>query len=288
MKNHESSNSNCTDNIFYTTNFNNQGIRQKSMKGELANLSYTFNNMADTILKNIDELKEVDSLRWELIANVSHDLRSPLSVIHGYIETMLMKEDKLSSAERQKYLQIILDSSERLNNLVSDLFELSKLEARQIQLKKEPFFINELMIDAAQQFNVLADKKHIEIKSDISTTLPMVKADISLMERVIQNLLSNAIQYTPEKGNIVLNVKQVKDNIEVNIENTGKGISAEELPNIFERYYKVSKDHSIVKGTGLGLAIVKKILDIHNIPINVKSTPSKFTSFSFMIPVFQG
>jgi signal transduction histidine kinase len=263
-------------------------IPEKAMKGELADLSHTFNNMADTILKNIDDLKEVDSLRRELIANVSHDLRSPLAVIHGYIETMIMKEEKLTPEDRQKYLQIILDSSERLKDLVSDLFELSKLEARQIQLKKEAFFINELMIDAAQQFNILAKKKHIKIKSEISTTLPMVKADISLMERVIQNLLSNAIQYTPENGSISLNVAKVDNSIKVNIENTGEGISKEDLPNIFNRYYKVSKDHSGIKGTGLGLAIVKKILDIHNIPIDVKSKPSEFTSFSFMVPVYQG
>ncbi len=183
-------------------------IPEQAMKGELADLSHTFNNMADTILKNIDELKKVDSLWRKLIANVSYDLRSPLAVIHGYIETMIMKEDKLSSKEQQKYLQIILDSSDRLTNLVSDLFELSKLEARQIQLKKEPFFINELVLDAAQQYNTLADKKRIQIKSDISITRPMVRADISLMNRVIQNLLSNAIQYTPEKGNISLNVNQ--------------------------------------------------------------------------------
>jgi signal transduction histidine kinase len=263
-------------------------IPDRAMKGELADLSHTFNNMADTILKNIDELKEVDSLRRELIANVSHDLRSPLAVIHGYIETMIMKENKITADDRQKYLQIILDSSERLKHLVSDLFELSKLEARQVQLKAEAFFINELMIDAAQQFNILADKKHIKINSHISTILPMVKADISLMERVIQNLLSNAIQYTPENGSISLHVTKVNDGIQVNIENTGAGISEEDLPNIFNRYYKVSKDMGGIKGTGLGLAIVKKILDIHNIPINVKSKPSQFTSFSFTMPVFQG
>jgi len=261
-------------------------IPEKAMKGELADLSHTFNNMADTILKNIDDLKEVDSLRRELIANVSHDLRSPLAVIHGYIETMIIKEDKLTSEERQKYLQIILDSSERLKNLVADLFELSKLEARQIQLKKEPFFINELMLDAAQRYKILAGKKDIEIKSEISTALPMVSADISLMERVIQNLLTNAIQYTPEKGSILLDVAKVDNNIEVKIENTGEGIPEEELPNIFNRYYKVSKDSGI-KGTGLGLAIVKKILDIHDISINVSSKPNEFTSFSFSMPVYQ-
>jgi len=258
-------------------------IPERKMRGELASLSRTFNNMADTILKNIDELKEVDSLRRELIANVSHDLRSPLAVIHGYIETIMLKDDSLSTEDRKKYLQIILDGSEKLKRLVSDLFELSKLEANQIIPQYEKFFISELMADAAQQYTVFAEKKGINIQTAISPSVPMVEADISLMERVIQNLLSNAIQYTPVDGEIKLEVKSVDNNIAVNIENTGEGIPENDLPHIFDRYYKVNKEKSGIEGTGLGLAIVKKILDLHNIPISVKSKSGKFTSFSFIM-----
>ncbi len=262
----------------------NARIPQKLMKGELASLSFTFNNMADTILKNIDELKEVDSLRRELIANVSHDLRSPLAVIHGYIETLLIKEDKLTSEERKKYLQIILDGSDRLKNLVADLFELSKLDAKQVKLNKEMFFINELVADAAQQHLVFAEKKHISIDSNISTSIPMVEADIKLMERVIQNLMSNAIQYTPENGKVSIRVNRLDNAVEVALENTGDGIEEKDLPHIFDRYYKVGKEKSGIEGTGLGLAIVKKILDLHQVPIKVKSKVGEFTSFSFIIP----
>ncbi|MCF8368698.1 MAG: HAMP domain-containing histidine kinase [Bacteroidales bacterium] len=260
-------------------------IPENKMKGEMAILSRNFNNMADTILQNIDELKQVDSLRRELIANVSHDLRSPLAVIHGYIETMMIKEDNLSPEERKKYLQIILDGSIRLKNLVADLFELSKLDAKQINLKKEKLFLNELVADAAQHYQVFAEKKHITINSDISESLPMVEADISLMERVIQNLLSNAIQYTPENGQVKINVLQNANEIEVGVENSGAGIPEKDLPHIFDRYYKVGKEKSGIEGTGLGLAIVKKILDLHQIPIQVKSKVNEFTSFRFAIPI---
>ena len=259
-------------------------IPQEKMKGELANLSRTFNKMADTILRNIEELKKVDSLRRELIANVSHDLRSPLAIVHGYIETLMIKDSSLSEQDRKKYLQIVLDSSERLKQLVADLFELSKLEANQVSPQKEAFFINELVADAAQRYSVMASHKNIEIQSDISTSVPMVEADISLMERVIQNLMSNAIQYTPEQGQIKLVVKNVQDSVEVNIENTGEGIQETDLPHLFDRYYKVNKEKSGIEGTGLGLAIVKKILDLHNISINVKSKAGELTSFSFLIP----
>ncbi|HYW94126.1 MAG TPA: HAMP domain-containing sensor histidine kinase [Bacteroidales bacterium] len=261
-------------------------IPEENMKGELSTLSHTFNNMADTILKNIDALKEVDSLRRELIANVSHDLRNPLAVIHGYIETLIIKEKNLSDEERMKYLQIVLNGSEKLKHLVSDLFELSKLETQQITLHIEPFFINELVQDAVSNLRLMAERKNITIKTDISTSLPLVEADISMMERVIQNLMDNAIHYTPEKGTIILNVNMMEREVEVNISNSGDGIPEKDIPYIFNRYYKVNKEKSGIGGSGLGLAIVRKILDIQNIPIHVRSTPGEFTTFSMLIPVY--
>jgi signal transduction histidine kinase len=258
-------------------------IPEKNMRGELKMLSHTFNDMADTILRNIDELKQVDTLRRELIANVSHDLRSPLAIIHGYIETLLIKDDKLTPKERQNYLQIVLNGSEKLKDLVADLFELSKLEARQVELKKESFFINELLQDTVQQYQLSAKEKQVAIESDISTAVPMVVADLTLMERVIQNLVSNAVKYTPEKGSIHVDVRKKDAAVEVEVRNSGKGIPADDLPHIFDRYYKASSQKAD-GGTGLGLAIVKKILDLHNIDIRVSSTPGDYTSFSFSVP----
>ncbi len=264
----------------------NARIPEERMKGELSTLSHTFNSMADTILRNIDSLKEVDTLRRELIANVSHDLRNPLAIIHGYIETLIIKEKDLSSTERAKYLQIILNGSEKLKRLVADLFELSKLETQQVRVDKEPFFINELVQDAVTNLKLLAERKNIIIESEISTSLPLVVADISMMERVIQNLMDNALHYTPEKGIITLKVSKVEDSVELDIRNTGEGIPEKDLPFIFNRYYKVNKEKSGIEGSGLGLAIVRKILDIQKIPIRVNSQPGKFTSFSLLIPVY--
>jgi len=262
----------------------NARIPEKKMKGELGVLSRTFNNMADTILRNIDELKQVDSLRRELIANVSHDLRNPLAIVHGYIETLIIKDESLSAKERKRYLKIILEGSEKLKRLVADLFELSRLEAGQIRIKKEPFLINELMQDTVHHYQLIMEEKKLELDAEIATSVPMVYADISLFERVIQNLMSNAIQYTPEMGSVKVKVKKVQDKVEVEVRNSGKGIPEEDLPHIFDRYYKVSKEKSGIEGTGLGLAIVKKILDIHNINIAVSSIPDKYTSFSFSVP----
>lgn len=261
----------------------NARIPEKNMKGELKILSHTFNTMADTILRNIDDLKEVDTLRRELIANVSHDLRSPLAIIHGYIETLLIKGEKLTPGERQNYLEIILKGSERLRNLVSDLFELSKLESGHVEIKKESFFITELLQDTVRQYRLAAEQKGIRLETEISTSAPMVLADLTLMERVLQNLISNAVKYTPEKGIIRVDVRKKARQVEVEVRNTGEGIPLEDIPRIFDRYFKAGVQKS-GSGTGLGLAIVKKILDLHGIEINVSSTPGDFTAFSFSVP----
>jgi signal transduction histidine kinase len=241
--------------------------------------------MADTLLTNIDELKKVDSLRRELIANVSHDLRNPLAVIHGYIETLMIKDDELSSEDRKEFLKIILSSSDKLKGLVVDLFELSKLEAGQIEANKEPFFINELVYDTSRKYQLLAGQKDIQLRYQIAESLPMVYADISMIDRVIQNLMDNAIKYTPEKGWINLQVERVNGSVKVAFQNSGEGITEKDIPFIFDRYYKINNTASGIKGTGLGLAIVKKILDIHNIAVGVKSIPNEITSFYFDIPV---
>lgn len=251
--------------------------------GELADLANTFNHMADTILKNIEELKEVDALRRELIANVSHDLRSPLSVIHGYIETLMIKNDTLSDEERVQYLQIVLKSSERLNKLVADLFELSKLEADQVKVQYEKFNIHDLLDDTARQYQLAAKSRKVTLKSNLSGE-SMVNADLALMHRAIQNLVDNALKYTPENGEVEISAKANNGNVEVWVSNSGDGIPKEQLEHIFDRYYMLPKDKSKSEGSGLGLAIVKKIMDIHQFGIKVQSVKGGRTTFSFALP----
>lgn len=255
--------------------------------GELANLSQTFNHMADTILGNIEELKKVDKLRRELIANVSHDLRTPLAVIHGYVETMMMKQGSLTAEEEQKYFQIILNSSENLKKLVSDLFELTKLEARQVELSKQPFAISELLWDAHKKFEILAGEKNLRINTQIDAKEAVVYADLRLMERVIQNLVDNAIKYSPEDSEINLQLSQEGKEVLVSISNTGEGIKEEDIPQVFNRYYKTEKHINTNKSTGLGLAIVKNILEMHHSLIQVKSKLNQYTTFYFRLPLYQ-
>jgi signal transduction histidine kinase len=257
-------------------------------KSELSEFAESFNDMADTIVKNIGEIKTMDNLRRELVANVSHDLRTPLATIQGYIETIMMKSDTLSEEEKKNYMQIIFSSTERLRNLVEELFELSKLEAKESKPTPEPFPITELIQDIQQKNLVIAKQKNLELALDFPYNLPLVYADISMMERVLQNLIDNAFKFTPEGGTVTIGLVRQKDDIQVSISDTGQGIKKEDIPHIFDRYQKAERIYRNDNvGLGLGLAIVKKILEVHNIEIDVQSSIGEGTIFSFSVPVFK-
>ncbi len=257
-------------------------------KGELGEFASSFNDMADTIVRNMEEMKTMDNLRRELVANVSHDLRTPLATIQGYIETILMKADTLSEAERKKYMETIFSSTERLRNLVEELFELSKLEARESKANPEPFSIAELVQDIQQKNLITAESKNIDLSLKFPYDLPLVNADIGMMEKVLQNLLDNALKFTPDGGNITIRLTPEKNFIFVSIKDDGQGISQDALPHIFERYQKAERTNlSDNEGLGLGLAIVKKILEVHEIAINVESDKEKGTVFSFKVPIYR-
>ncbi|GJM30179.1 MAG: two-component sensor histidine kinase [Cyclobacteriaceae bacterium] len=264
--------------------------------GELRTLALTFNEMAAQLLDNIEKIKTTENLRRELVANVSHDLRTPLSIIHGYVETMLMKADSMNGEQLSQYLQTILKSTERLKKLVGDLFELSKLEAQEIKPKKEAFFITELVQDVSQKHKLVAEKRNITIVPVVDNNVPMVHADVSLIERVLQNLMDNAIKFSADGGIVTIETHNHGNDVEVKVTDTGRGIPEEDIPLVFDRYFNLTKSNAAKfneedpvskTSVGLGLAIVKKILEIHNATIHLTSKLNKGSAFSFRLPVYQ-
>ena len=255
-------------------------------RGAFASIAATFNNMAARIEANVDQLHSVNRLRRELIANISHDLRTPLAIIKGFIETLLMKNDTLPAADRERHLTTAFNSADRLDALIRQLFEYSKLEAQQIEPHPEAFDLGELAQDVAQGYAVLARRKNIDIQFETPGPLPRIYADLGLVERVLQNLLDNALKFTPPGGQVRLRMKADRDRVRVTIADTGPGIPAEDLPYVFDRYRRghrtATGDNS---GAGLGLAIVKKILELHNQTIEIKSRVRQGTSFVFGLPV---
>ncbi len=252
---------------------------------ELDTIGLAFNEMAGILAENIQKLKETDEFRKELISNVSHDLRTPVASIQGYAETLILKKDTIDASEQLRYLQIIYSSCDRLKKLVSELFELSKLQTNQVKLNPEPFSITELVSDVANKYRIISQKQGISINTFIPTDLPMIEADIFLIERVLQNLIDNALRFCKEGDYINIDIRpDIPGKIKITIADTGEGIKHDELPYIFERYYKAKK---YTDSTGLGLAIVKKIIDLHHTDISVSSQPGKGTVFSFTLPIIK-
>ena len=219
-----------------------------------------------------------------MIANVSHDLRNPLAIINGYVETLQIRDEKLTPDEKRSYYKIILNSVDKLTKLVTDLFDLSKLESGQMQVKKEKLKIQELLVDSSLKYELLAQSKDISISSSICANLPVVEADLYLIDRVIQNLLDNAVKYTPDHGHIELEACSAPGGVKIRVKNSGEGIPKEDLESIFDRYYKVDKDMKGIEGSGLGLAIVRKILEIHGSKIHISSDSESYTEFEFVLP----
>ena len=249
-------------------------------RDEIGQLSAAFNKMSETINTNIEEIKNNDRLRRDLIANISHDLRSPLASVQGYLETIMIKDEKLSYAERKTYLEIVYKNMKRLSRLVEDLLELSKLDAKQMKPKYENFSISELTQDVVLKFKPQAEKQHITIQSKLPTGIPSVEGDIGMIERALSNLLDNALIYTPEKGTVTVALEDKANIVSVKVSDNGKGIAPDDLPYVFDRFYRGDKSRS-TEGTGLGLAITKKIIEAHQGNIEVKSYLNKGTTFQF-------
>lgn len=251
-----------------------------SIKGndEIADLGRTYNNMAASVQREIQQ-------RNDLITNISHDLRSPLTSIRGNIETVILKEANLSPEERTAYLNSTLKSITSFQNLVDQLFELSKLENKNRKLMKEPFVPGELAQDVMLKFKSLAEKKEIDLSIRHSEKNHPFSGDIALMERALSNLLENAINYTEPQGSIQLSLEENETSVTISVKDSGQGIPREEWDRVFERFYRGDKSRDRrIPGTGLGLAITKEIIELHRGKLTLQSREREGSTFSIELP----
>ena len=263
-----------------------RGRTEALLTDEIDRLNHAFTKMAEHIRNQMQEIRHSDNLRRELIANISHDLRTPIATLQGYVETLISKEQNLAPDERKTYLMTAHKHCLQLGDLVENLFELAKLDAGGVQPEYEPFNISDLIQDLVQKFQLIADNKNLNLAIDLDDNLPLANGDINLIERAIENLIENAIQYTPANGRIELKLIHSGSDITLQISDTGQGIPEDELPNIFDRFYRVDKSRNASSGhSGLGLAITKRIVELHERSISVSSTLNKGTTFTFQIPV---
>ena len=233
--------------------------------------------------KEIEDLKKLEAFRREFVANVSHELKTPLFAAQGFIHTLIDGAAQDESV-RTRFLNKAAKSLDGLESLVQDLLMLSQIETGEIKMKIEPQYLTELAHDVIDQFEEAAQTKKIKLRIEEPKKKAIAMADAKWLKQVLINLVSNAIQNTPEEGYVSLKFDFSKKYIEVLVRDNGAGIPEEHLPRIFERFYRVDKSRSREQGgTGLGLAIVKHILEGHHTKAEVKSDVGKGSVFSFKL-----
>ncbi len=226
------------------------------------------------------QIKQLDNFRKEMIANISHDLRTPMSSILGYSEILLQKKAQLSDNEQDKYLNVIMKEAKRLNKMISELFDLSKLEAGEIILSKEQLNIQELAQDILYKYNLAAQEKKVTLLTEFENNLPLITADIRWIDRVLQNLMDNALKFVNEGGFVQFTIFTKDNLLHFKVCNSGECIDEAAIPYIFDRYFKANTTRK--DSTGLGLAIVKKIIDLHEGNI-ICECNGNITTFKFSL-----
>lgn len=255
-------------------NFSNQ--YQENREDEIGQLGKTLNSMSQTLQATIQQLKDelekektLDVLRKQFVAQVSHEMQTPLAIIQGYTEAL---EDGIVKSEKEiKYhYEVIHDEINKMVKILRDLLDLSQLEAGTFKIKKERFDMTALLQKVSEKYYEITKQKDIKLILDQDTSETIINGDTFRLEQVLNNFIKNALEHTSSKG--IINIKSQKTNshIKITIENTGASIQEEDLPYIWESFYK-SKEKSQNKGTGLGLAISKQILNLHDAQYGVEN-----------------
>ena len=240
---------------------------------------------------DITRIKELEQVRRDFVANVSHELRTPLSIFQGYVE-LLRDNPGLPKQEIAQTLLVLSKHSTRLNALVEDLLTLARLESRQDELTLAPLEPAAFLQGVKVDWNLKFQAKEIRFGVELGDNLPMLCADAFRLEQVFNNLLENALKYTPERGSVLLRAERALtvdgvpgNDVEIRVIDTGSGIPAADLPHIFERFYRADKARSrALGGTGLGLSIVKHIAQIHGGSVRAESTLGEGSTFILRLP----
>ncbi|CAM3736698.1 sensor histidine kinase [Rahnella victoriana] len=252
-------------------------------RDEVTQLQQAFVALAKRIDQQWQSLMVQDQQRREFIANISHDLRTPLTSLHGYLETLSVKSDHLSNEDRQRYLNIALTQSKKVGRLAQELFELARLEYGVVKPQKEPFSLSELVQDVFQKFELATETRGQKLLADITPGIPLVNADLGMIERVLTNLLDNAIRFTPEGGTIEIKLWPHEGQVMVQLKDSGPGIAPELKDNLFVRPSILSTNKH--RAGGLGLMIVRRILQLHGSDIRLIEQSKQGACFQFSVPV---
>ena len=260
------------------------GLQKAAKLNPLKTINEEIYSFASLKQKEIDELKKLEAFRKEFIADVSHELKTPIFAAQGFVHTLLdgAVNDK---AVRTKFLQKAAKSLDGLDALVQDLLTLSHIETGQIKMHFENIDLYKLTEEVFEQLESKTDKKNVQLRIAGPVQKVLVYADWQRISQVMTNLVTNAVKHSFDGGDVIVQFDIAKKSVTISVMDTGEGIPEEHIHRIFERFYRVDKSRSREKGgTGLGLAIVKHILESHNTKAEVSSTPGKGSVFSFKLP----
>ena len=240
---------------------------------------------AVVLFHDITDLKRANQIRSDFVANVSHELRTPLSILRGYIETLL-DNPKTPREELTRILQVMERHSKRLGLLVDNLLVLAQLESTNPNLELSEVRLSELLSSVVRDWEKKFAEKRLKVTVDLPASVPIVRGDETRLQEILYNLLDNAVKYSRENGEVRLQAEQRGNEIALSVSDTGLGIAREDLPRIFERFYRADKARSPegTRGTGLGLSIVKHIAQLHGGRVQAESEPGKGTTIRVIIP----
>jgi signal transduction histidine kinase len=251
---------------------------------EIGTLSRTFNTMASQLEATLFELTQAEQLRRDFVANVSHELRTPLTSVRTYAETIADTPD-LPDETREEFLRVILNESDRMTKIVSDLLDLSRLDSGK-GLDFDVFSIEKSVRDVYDAIRPIVEKRGQSIDIELHWGMPDIRGDKARIEQVLMNIMTNAMKYTPEGGAILISCGVAGKNVWVKIADTGVGIPEDDLPHVFDRFYRVDKARSRESGgTGLGLSIAKEIIERHGGIITVTSEIGRGSAFTVSLPI---
>jgi two-component system sensor histidine kinase SaeS len=253
-------------------------------RDEVGQLASTFDQMANQLQRTFARERELEAARRELIAGVSHDLRTPLATTQAMVESVL-DEVVTEPSEVRRFLRLIHTDVQLLSRLIDDLFELSQIDSGTLELKPESSSIGDLVSDTLEALRPQAEQRRLKLQGELNGRLPSVPMDVPRMQRVLYNLVQNALRHTPPDGTVIIRAVDAGSEIEISVADTGEGVDAEELARVFERFYRGSRARSRQEaGSGLGLTVAKGIVELHGGRIWADSSLGKGSTFVFTIP----
>lgn len=251
---------------------------------EVGQLSRTFRDTLERLKFEMDRVTQTDTHRREMVANVSHDLRTPLTALIGQLETIRMKGEELDRESRERFIEAAMNNAHHLRRLTDALNELAKLDNPELRIEREPIALGELADDLAQRYGTRAEAAGVSLSVTYPDALPLARVDAGLIERALGNLLDNAIRVTPAGGTIALRIVPEQDELRVEVADTGPGVPREDQERVFQRFYQGSKHREQRGSSGLGLAIVKRVAELHGGRVGLDSAPSHGSTFWMLLP----